>query len=90
MIRNMRWDEKARRELDKLTESSEPPGVVYFDAKLETYAGLANDALLVLRDYRCGLPQNRLRRRLEGRRQTKSILEGPVRQVSSETFPSRR
>ncbi len=39
------WDEKARRELDKLTESSEPPGVVYFDAKLETYAGLANDAL---------------------------------------------
>ena len=37
------WDEAARRELDKL--SDEPRGVVYFDAKLETYAGLANDAL---------------------------------------------
>jgi len=39
------WDEKARRELDKLTESANPPGVVFFDAKLETYAGLAHEAL---------------------------------------------
>merc|ERR1719262_2151240 len=37
------WEESTTRELDKL--SDEPRGVVYFDAKLETYAGLANDAL---------------------------------------------
>merc|ERR1711871_635441 len=37
------WDEAARRELDKLAD--EPRGVVYFDAKLETYAGIAGDAL---------------------------------------------
>ena len=37
------WDENSQRELDKLTD--EPRGVVYFDAKLETYAGLASDAL---------------------------------------------
>ena len=37
------WDETSQRELDKISE--EPRGVVYFDAKLETYAGLASDAL---------------------------------------------